>query len=298
MILFSGKVFCFIEIITFIDQIQAFTIKQTSISPTTPAQVGKTVTLNCQSDSYFEYCDWWHGEWENDKVCKFEWKYSHDAVKRQRCTKLHKRMRFVGDYESHECKVELSNVQLSDSGVWTCRVEEYKTVISGRSIRKTLNLEIVNNTKPVPKIVPRLSSITEIGIRSETSKSTTRASTGLSVSFDTTLNVVVSPDYIGIPTQRGSTTEEVLTTNLLPLTTKLLTNIKPQATSKTSVDVETIINTGVEQADNVGISIETNLGTATGTITPTTESMASLGSAMKPLLLISFVVSHLAFHFE
>ena len=34
-------------------------------------------------------------------------------------------MKYVGNYDAHECKVLLKNVSLSDQGRWTCEVELY-----------------------------------------------------------------------------------------------------------------------------------------------------------------------------
>ena len=82
---------------------------------------GSTVILDCKSDSYYEYCSWTH----NGEVCNFEWKRSHAAVLRQTCLTFRHRMRFIGNYEQHECKVELKDVSPSDVGKWECELESY-----------------------------------------------------------------------------------------------------------------------------------------------------------------------------
>ena len=91
-------------------------------------------------DGYFEYCDWHH----DDKICKFEWKRWHWAVKKQACPNLRNRVKFVGDYDSHECKVELKNVQLSDAGNWTCKVEAYGFFTRGDIVSKEINLRVID----------------------------------------------------------------------------------------------------------------------------------------------------------
>ena len=139
----------------------AFTITQTSISPS-PPQVGNSVTLTCQSNSRYEYCDWWLGEWERDKVCKFEWKSRTNSVQRQTCPTLYTRMRFVGEngeYKNNECKVKLSNVQLSDAGNWTCKMESYAKLTRGSTVQKELNLEIGTSVLRNPVSIGEYSGI-------------------------------------------------------------------------------------------------------------------------------------------
>ena len=43
--------------------------------------VGADVELYCKSSAYFEYCNW-RREGANPLRCNFEWKRSHDAVKK------------------------------------------------------------------------------------------------------------------------------------------------------------------------------------------------------------------------
>ena len=126
--------------------------------------------MSCQSDSHYEYCDWWHGKWGQDKVCEFEWKRRFNGVKRQSCPILGTRMRFVGDYDSHECKVELLNVELSDAGNWTCKMEKYAFVGRGSTDKKILNLEIVNITEPPSTTSPSTYNSTSIEASSKINK--------------------------------------------------------------------------------------------------------------------------------
>ena len=55
-------------------------------------------------------------------------------------------MTYVGKYDKHECKVELSNVEVSDSGNWTCKVEGYGFFTRGDIVEKHLSLKVMNYT--------------------------------------------------------------------------------------------------------------------------------------------------------
>ena len=127
--------------------LDAFKIKKTSLSPQGPAKIGSTVELSCQTDEYYEYCDWWVGEFDEQKECRFEWKSKHGAVKKQKCPTLKNRMRFDGNYNDNECKVILSNVGLADSGIWTCKIEEYARLGRGPVRRKEIKLDVLSGKK-------------------------------------------------------------------------------------------------------------------------------------------------------
>merc|ERR1719367_56995 len=122
-----------------------FDIIKTSVLPSISVDIGSTVTLNCQSDEKWEYCDWWLEEVDDGKLCKFEWKRNVNDVRKQECT-LSDRARYSGNYESHECNLVLSNVQPSDSGNWNCRMEEHATVFAGHSEKRTLKLQVGSST--------------------------------------------------------------------------------------------------------------------------------------------------------
>ena len=112
MILFWRiQLFFLFGMLTFVEKSDGFLIKHTSITPNEPAQIGTTVKLSCQSDSFYEYCVWRH----KNRVCNFEWKSSHGAVKKQSCSQLQNRAHFVGSYSNHQCAIELSNVPF-----WFC----------------------------------------------------------------------------------------------------------------------------------------------------------------------------------
>ena len=70
----------------------------------------------------YEYCHWAH----NGRLCEYEWKRSASAVKKQDCAgDLKSRVKFIGDYEKHECAIQLENVTKEDEGVWQCDIESY-----------------------------------------------------------------------------------------------------------------------------------------------------------------------------
>ena len=131
MVLLKTGFITLLEIITLANQLEAFQIKKTSLSPQGPVKVGSTVELSCQTDDHYEYCDWWVGEYNEQTECRFEWKSKHDAVKKQKCPTLKDRMQFDGNYNAHECKVVLTNVGMADSGIWTCKIEEYASIGRG-----------------------------------------------------------------------------------------------------------------------------------------------------------------------
>ena len=127
-------------IILYLRFTNAFQITKTSIDPNTPIEVGSTVRLTCQSDAYFEYCIWRH----KNRVCNFEWKSSHGTVKKQTCTELNNRAHFKGSYESHECAIELQNVELTDGGEWSCEMERYVWgPARGSAHKKSLRLNVI-----------------------------------------------------------------------------------------------------------------------------------------------------------
>ena len=53
-------------------------------------------------------------------------------------------MKYVGNYDAHECKVLLKNVSLSDQGRWTCEVESYVYGIARGSVANgEIKLQVV-----------------------------------------------------------------------------------------------------------------------------------------------------------
>merc|ERR1712080_102553 len=86
---------------------------------------------------------------------------------RQTCTRLHARAKYVGNYDNHECEIEITNVSAEDSGVWSCDVESYVFgATSGYKVKKELTLLV----KPVPTST---TSTINVSSSSSTTKSTT-----------------------------------------------------------------------------------------------------------------------------
>ena len=98
----------------------------------------RSVIFKCASSDWYEFCSWKH----DSKVCKFEWKRRFGGVRKQECdASFHDRIRFLGNYNKHECQVELSNLTLSDAGKWTCELQSYVLgPISGSSDKASLHL--------------------------------------------------------------------------------------------------------------------------------------------------------------
>ena len=61
----------------------------------------------------------------------------------QTCQRIDSRVKYIGNYTAHECKIELSNVSSDDSGVWSCDVESYVLgATSGYRVQKELTLTV------------------------------------------------------------------------------------------------------------------------------------------------------------
>ena len=55
---------------------------------------------------------------------------------------MNSRVNFIGNYDDHECKIEITNISSDDNGTWTCEMEAY--VFGENSGRKTeKNIEVV-----------------------------------------------------------------------------------------------------------------------------------------------------------
>ena len=119
---------------------QAFEIVENIINSTnnyTDVE-SSSVILKCVSSDWYEFCSWKH----NSKVCKFEWKRRFGGVRKQDCDiSFNDRIRFLGNYNKHECSIELSNLTLSDAGKWTCELQSYVLgPISGSSDKASIHL--------------------------------------------------------------------------------------------------------------------------------------------------------------
>eukprot|EP00094_Tigriopus_californicus_P007453 TCALIF_07175-PA protein Name:"Protein of unknown function" AED:0.37 eAED:0.37 QI:0/0/0.16/0.5/1/1/6/45/587 len=116
----------------------AFNIVKTSFQE--EVATGDTIKLSCKTDGYYEHCVWRH----KSEVCEYEWKKSHDAVLKQRCShRIDDRIRFVGEYYKHECSIEIAQADLEDAGSWECEMESYVWgPASGTTDKKTLKLKV------------------------------------------------------------------------------------------------------------------------------------------------------------
>ena len=99
--------------------------------------------------SRFEYCKWKH----QGEICMFEWKRSHDKVLKQDCGSFSNRMKYVGNYNNHECAIEIKAVTGMDEGLWTCTLESYVYgVTRGSEASGTVELQILDKKKGTEKV--------------------------------------------------------------------------------------------------------------------------------------------------
>ena len=108
--------------------------------PNNKPHVGSKLILRCISSSPHEHCTWKH----NKDICRFDWNPHHDSVANPRCEAFGDRITFLGVYDTQECKIELKDLKLSDSGNWTCEMERK----SGRKISRNTEIKVI---EPPPK---------------------------------------------------------------------------------------------------------------------------------------------------
>jgi len=166
----------------------AFEVTSSSITPPNGVTEGSTVILDCKSDSYYEYCSWTH----NGEVCNFEWKRSHAAVLRQTCLTFRHRMRFIGNYEQHECKVELKNVSPSDVGKWECELESYVLAGSkgsGYTSKKSVMLKLNATNEGSDEVITVPTTVVSSSVTSPTSDIPEQTTADEDSNDETTTNV-------------------------------------------------------------------------------------------------------------
>ena len=139
----NNCVFVFTSLVVILSNVHSFKIIQnTVISNLTNNTIeeGENVILKCVASNWYEFCSWKH----DDNICKFEWKRSSGSVQKQNCDhELNDSIRFLGNYNKHECSIQLSNLSLSDVGEWTCELESYVWgPISGNKDKAVLNLMV------------------------------------------------------------------------------------------------------------------------------------------------------------
>ena len=53
------------------------------------------------------------------------------------------RVTYTGNYDNHECEIEISNVSADDNGSWTCDIESYvRFGGSGYKVRENLMVAV------------------------------------------------------------------------------------------------------------------------------------------------------------
>ena len=69
-------------------------------------------------------------------------------------------MNYVGNYKSHECKVELTDVELADAGKWQCTVEGYGFWTRGDIVSAEINLDVIEEKKQEATVKPITTTLT------------------------------------------------------------------------------------------------------------------------------------------
>ena len=63
---------------------------------------------------------------------------------------LNIRTEFKGNFEHYECKIQLKNIGLTDSGIWTCEMESYVFgPIRGTVQRKDMSLNVIKGQSKI-----------------------------------------------------------------------------------------------------------------------------------------------------
>ena len=103
--------------------------------PNKPLHIGSTLILRSISTSPYDRCSWKHHE----NTCHFDWNRHHNKLVNSRCGPYGDRMVFIGTYESHECKIEIKPIELSDSGIWTVEMRKG----TGETIKRDISIQVV-----------------------------------------------------------------------------------------------------------------------------------------------------------
>ena len=73
----------------------------------------------------------------------------------QSCDMYSNRISYIGNYNAHECKIELKNVSKMDQGTWKCEVESYVWGITiGVKASAAIELKILSNVSISEGIEP------------------------------------------------------------------------------------------------------------------------------------------------
>ena len=123
----SIQFFLTIIVVVFVDITCGFTIlEKPLVEPNKSPHIGSDLIITCTSSSAHDHCIWKH----NNNVCKFDWDKRHRNVLNPNCEAYGERLTFHGIYPAHECKMRLTNITKSDSGKWTCEMDNNKKKIS------------------------------------------------------------------------------------------------------------------------------------------------------------------------
>ena len=123
----SIQFFLTIIVVVYVDITCGFTIlEKPLVEPNKSPHIGSDLIITCTSSSAHDHCIWKH----NNNVCKFDWDKRHRNVLNPNCEAYGERLTFHGIYPAHECKMRLTNITKSDSGKWTCEMDNNKKKIS------------------------------------------------------------------------------------------------------------------------------------------------------------------------
>eukprot|EP00088_Acartia_fossae_P066614 TRINITY_DN8268_c2_g1_i13.p1 TRINITY_DN8268_c2_g1~~TRINITY_DN8268_c2_g1_i13.p1 ORF type:complete len:342 (-),score=44.23 TRINITY_DN8268_c2_g1_i13:107-1132(-) len=127
-----------------------FAFQLTKVDPgLVSVQPGDSVSFKCAVDDHWEFCKFMTPKSEE---CDFEWKLIFNGVRKQRCA-ISERAEFYGDYNKKECGITITNVDPSDSGIWSCLIEEYILLGlrgSGNTVLGQFNLTVQEATTEAP----------------------------------------------------------------------------------------------------------------------------------------------------
>ncbi|XP_059095805.1 uncharacterized protein LOC131890472 [Tigriopus californicus] len=194
---------------------------------------GDSLTLLCQSDGHFEFCDWRKSG--SKDYCKFEWKRSSGGVKRQGCSwGLRQRMKYTGNYGQNECKVHLQDITLDDAGQWICEVEQYSFWNTGTRRHQRINLNVQATPTTTSTTTTTTTTTTTITTTSTTTTTTTATTTTTTTTSTTTSTTITTTTTTTTATTTATTTTTTITTTTTNTTTTTTTSTTTTTTAATT----------------------------------------------------------------
>ena len=88
-------------------------------TPKVTVKQGSPFTVICTADNRYRSCTFRKG----GKICEIEWNLYSSHVTMGQCDDFAGRVKFRGDYNSHECGLEIVNADIEDDGDWSCEFE-------------------------------------------------------------------------------------------------------------------------------------------------------------------------------